>query len=86
MAKDMRNDNEAHRLIQQLEEELNTIEQKFERSTDYLAASYDEYMKQAVPTPKFVPIRFTVTFQKKPALVFENLAVKPFASAEDLMA
>lgn len=56
-----------------LETQLN---ERFKRSCDALADSYDQYMKTALPKPEFLPVRVKVIFENHAGLNLENLQVE----------
>jgi len=39
-----------------------SIETKFDKSVQFLTASYDTFMKKAAPVPKFLPIRVNIAW------------------------
>ena len=46
----------------QMEQQLVSIDTKFNKSVEYLQGSYDAYMKKAAPVPKFLPIRINIAW------------------------
>ena len=62
-----------------------SIEQKFDKSVQYLQQSYDTFMQKAAPVPKFLPIRVNVVWQWKADKNIENIHVNPFDSVEQLV-
>ena len=69
----------------QMAQQLSQIETKFDRSIQYLQASYDEYMKKAAPLPKFLPIRVNIAWQWRMDKNLENIHVNPFDNVDALI-
>lgn len=65
-----------------LEAQLN---ERFKRSCDALADSYDQYMKTALPKPQFLPVRVKVIFENHVGLNLENLQVEQFENGQTLL-
>ena len=66
----------------QLEQQLVSIETKFDKSVQYLQGSYDTFMKKAAPVPKFLPIRISIAWQWKMDKNVDNVHVDPFENMD----
>ena len=69
----------------QMEQQIVSIDTKFNKSIEYLQGSYDTYMKKAAPVPKFLPIRINIAWQWKMDKNIENLHVNPFDNVDHLI-
>ena len=68
-----------------MQQQMTSIDSKFDKSVEYLLASYDQYMKKAAPVPKFLPIRINVAWQWKIDKNLENIHVNPFDNVDQLI-
>lgn len=69
----------------ELERQLAEIDSKFAKTVQILEQTYDEYMKQIAPHPKFLPLRINVVFASKADKKVNNVMVKPFDTMNHLV-
>ena len=76
---------EAQKLSENLKKLEAQLHERYQRSSDALAASYDQYMKTALPKPTFLPVRIKVIFANHMGQNLENLQVEQFEDGQTLL-
>lgn len=70
------NKDEAEKLTANLKMLESQMNERFKRSADALADSYNSYMTKALPAPQFLPIRIKVIFAAHVTQNLDNLQIE----------